>query len=101
MPDTCLHPREVTTRVGISISAESMSIIVYVDVAADTGVVVIFRVGASIFADIAIAVTVSHDVKLLAVVIIAMAHGIAAEVAVVTALEFTLPAPLEDSSISC
>ena len=42
-----------------------------------------------------------HVVQTLTVVIISGAHGIAAEVAVITALEFTLSAPLEDSSISC
>ena len=44
---------------------------------------------------------VSHAAEMLTGVIMDGTIGIAAEVAVMTALEFTLPAPLEDSSISC
>ena len=76
-------------------------------------VIVMLGVGAGTLVDVEVVVAITFDFAFdlsraaemltgsLTVVIIASAHGIAAEVAVVTALEFTLPAPLEDSSISC
>ena len=101
----------------MSIFAESMSIIVCADVTTNVSVIVMIGVGAGALGDVEVVVTsaaaiafdivfkVSHDVEalpgLLTGAIIASAHGIAAEVAVMTVLEFTLPAPLEDSSISC
>ena len=65
----------------------------------------LFIVGTAVFVCSDLAFEVPPAIKtfadLLTGIIIGGAPGTSAEVAVMTALEFTLPAPLEDSSISC
>ena len=83
------------------------------DVAIDVAVIVMLGVGAGTLVDVEVVVAITFDLAfdlsraaemlpdLLPVVVMDGTTGIAAEVAVMTALEFTLSAPLEDSSISC
>ena len=68
-----------------------MWVMINVDIIVVTAAVIAFE----------FAFDVSHAAEMLTGAIMDGTSGIAAEVAVMTALEFTLPAPLEDSSISC